>query len=499
MPKREINPIPEMIKGQKWEVREAEKQDQAYVDLEKRQMVVPLDFSPKSELLRSHELMHVAISPFDKQIEIDSAVEDRTLQSLEDCRVWQELDRVGVNASGVDIAGRERSVLPLIPSMMAMKGANEQEIGLELARLALARRNTGSEGWVRETIEGLGYEQSIKVADQIVEKFFQPYIGEAMPFEPVIEACEYLHEAFSGKVAMESEPESGPGENDEKGEPVEGEESESKSGDGDSEDEDQDKKEQSESDPKASKGGKKKQKSVSISPVTADDKPLQKLPQLSDKERKEARDEAGLSISAGSMAETGTMEIVRPELTLRFKPSRGRKKVNTDMGVNPKSLHRATTDQKIFSEKAVRDYGVAILIDCSGSMSVSQYDIEQILEECPAATIAIYASGVGSSGRRFGILKVIVENKMRIAKDEDMLKGMGGGNVVDVPAVEWLANRREEKKIWVCDGVVTGKNDTYLAAEGVRRITRLVLDRNIKRAWSVEELIEKKRTLLGMR
>jgi hypothetical protein len=481
MPRREINPIPEMIKGQKWEVREAEHKDQAYVDLDKRQMVVPLDDSARSELLRSHELMHVAISPFAESFVMDAAVEDRTLQSVEDCRIWGELKRVGIDPSKVDIAGNERGRYHLIEMGMKMKGADKEQIGLEFTRLALARRNTGSEHWVREEIKDLGYEKSLKVADEVVDKFFKPYEGEAMPFQPVIDACEYIHHAFAEAEAIPEEKQ------------YEGEDREGEPQDGDGKPSTKKVK----ATPKPGEGGKKKNK-VSIQPVKPEGEEVKKLPRMSNKEKQEAEEAQIIDHFGGEDAsESGTMEILRPQLTKRFKPSKGRKKVSADAGVNLKRLDRALTDQKIFVEKAIRDYGAAIIVDCSGSMHVTDEQIEMILDACPASTIALYASAGYSTNS--GCLKVIVENKMRLdSKVERLKKGLGGGNVVDRPAVEWLAKRKEQRKIWVCDGYVTGRGDWILKPEEVRRITRLVLDGNIKRVQSIDELLRRKRTLLGI-
>src|ERR1041385_8849639 len=133
----------------------------------------------------------------------------------------------------------------------------------------------------------------------------------------------------------------------------------------------------------------------------------------------------------------------------------------------PRQLHRMTIDGKVFREKAVRDYGVAILVDVSGSMSISEHDLERILRECPAAMIAIYGSDHYCKN---GYLKVNVENKMRI--DGAMKGEFGGGNVVDVPAIEWLAKRKEQRKIWICDGGVTGRGDGPISHEEMRHLIR---------------------------
>lgn len=537
MPKRLINPVPEMIKGQDWEVREAEKD--VYVDLEKRQMVVPLDGSHRSEILRSHELMHVAISPYNTDYEMDSRVNDRTLQSVEDCRIWTELKRVGVDPRTCDVAENERGMISMIGPYLTSKGADKSEIDLEIARLCLARHNTGSEQWVREEAIANGYENSVQAADQVIQRYFDRHGKDPVPFSTVVEACEWLHEYFDpktytemesgkGEVGSEGEPS---GQSSSEGEPSESSDSESEEGEGESqageEQQEQGEEGEAKSRPEWKEGmdggqpkkGKNKEgyeapdfkpehketrskikKKVSIDPVKGDpaDPFVDKLGDISAREIEEMREAGIAAFNRPNHPPSGSMTVDRPALEVRYKNSRGRRKVNTDLGVNPKNLYRATIDQKVFSEKSVRDYGVCILVDCSGSMSLTQDDIEQILDECPAATVAIYASSGERVGyNKEGILRVIVEGKMRLDPNLNMFQGFTGGNVVDEPAVYWLTQRKEERKIWVCDGMVTGIGDQHLCAKGARHIARMVLDNNIIRCDSPRDLIVNKRKLLG--
>ena len=39
------------------------------------------------------------------------------------------------------------------------------------------------------------------------------------------------------------------------------------------------------------------------------------------------------------------------------------------------------------------------------------------------------------------------------------LKAFGSGNIVDVPALQWLA-RQPAPRVWISDGLVTGMSDT---------------------------------------
>lgn len=527
--KRQVRPIPEILKASHWEVRESENPDEAYVDLRKKQMVVPFDDSEKSEMLRAHELMHTQISPFKDEIVINADVKDRTLQAAEDCRIWQELNRVGIGANQVDVADRERGKIPHMLMEMNSRGATDEEIALELSSLYLARHGTGSEQWMKEELEMLGLDHCVTVADDAYEKFYKNHRKTALPFENVIEAAEYLHEVFSG---YEKEKEEEPGE----GEPGDGsgEGTETKvikvtSGDSNGEPgpmylpedaefefeagEEEEKEEKKATAPEPKEEKEKKTVKLDIAPVRPKNDPVKKLSEYTQTERT-AQNDAGIFGNPSRTGVSGEMEIIRPRLLRPYRPKRGRKKVSTDVGVNPKHLYRATIDQKVFSEKAIRDKGVAILVDCSGSMGMQNEHVQSVLEECAAATIACYASlpNTTISGR----LKIVVERKMCLAVDstedrdpyfsvyedspeiweKSLLAGLGGGNVVDLPALRWLANRREEIKIWVADGHVTGKRECRPNPKEFREMARLVLDNNIRRANNVDYLIQNRARLM---
>ena len=98
-----------------------------------------------------------------------------------------------------------------------------------------------------------------------------------------------------------------------------------------------------------------------------------------------------------------------------------------------------------------------MLIDDSGSMSWLPEEIEAIMIAAPAVTIGAY-----SGARATGILKVLARNMRRVTKGD--IKTPYGGNDVDLPALEWLAEQAEPR-IWVTDGRVhPGQGGDPLAA-----------------------------------
>lgn len=161
----------------------------------------------------------------------------------------------------------------------------------------------------------------------------------------------------------------------------------------------------------------------------------------------------------------GAMEIVSVPLTKQSNLGMERKWTARDEGPIPTRFDRWSIDKRVFRVKK-RAKGAAVLVDVSGSMSWSEADLSRVLDEVPAATVAIY-SGNGPSGKL-----VIVARKGRRAKWSVVKPHKMGGNVVDGPALEWLASQPETVKVWMSDGGITGPNDRHGNEAHMRRMER---------------------------
>lgn len=160
-------------------------------------------------------------------------------------------------------------------------------------------------------------------------------------------------------------------------------------------------------------------------------------------------------------------------LTKTVKGSMGRKRVATNMGRNPRRINRMLTDpQRRVFDRTNRGIGGVVVIDQSGSMSLSIEEVETIMEASPGCTIIGYSHKAGSTG--IPNIWILAENGRRT---ENVRKG-SGGNGVDVPAVKFAASkaRRGEPILWVTDGMVTSSHNDQLydnleedAARVVRR------------------------------
>ena len=152
----------------------------------------------------------------------------------------------------------------------------------------------------------------------------------------------------------------------------------------------------------------------------------------------------------------GRMEIVNlAEKGPRWRPSLRAGRSPRRFVAEGSALHapwRDEVDDRCFAVHRPL-HGASLLVDCSGSMRLEPDDIDAIIATLPAALIGLY-----SAKRDAGTL-AIVAARGRIASPVPHM-GMiyGSCNVVDGPALEWLA-RQPRPRIWVCDGHVTGVGD----------------------------------------
>ena len=166
----------------------------------------------------------------------------------------------------------------------------------------------------------------------------------------------------------------------------------------------------------------------------------------------------------GRPAKWGEMQIERlqPERS-RPIPAVARGRTFCDHGAVLAAPHRLLVDGRVFLRRR-RRRGGTVLIDASGSMCFGPTELQRITAAAPLATVAIYA-GRGASGTL-----AIVAARGRMASSDDISALLGRGNVVDGPALRWLA-QQPEPRIWISDGQVTGTRDrpsTDLVVDAIR-------------------------------
>lgn len=165
----------------------------------------------------------------------------------------------------------------------------------------------------------------------------------------------------------------------------------------------------------------------------------------------------GTRLGEGGCLPPGRMKIRKVPLVEpcgTVSQRRKRRWVATSEGAVLRYIDRYLVDQAVFrrAKRAECGGGGTALIDASGSMSLSVEDVEKIVTRSPAGvTVAVY-SGSGGDGE----LRVVARGGKRASARN--LKPKGGGNIVDAPALEWLATQ-PEPRVWMSDGGVTGVGD----------------------------------------
>ena len=163
----------------------------------------------------------------------------------------------------------------------------------------------------------------------------------------------------------------------------------------------------------------------------------------------------GAGRGAASGVAVGRMKIARPPLTVR-QPSvrRGglsRRRCAVE-GTQISRPDRYALDRAIF-HRTGRGGGGTVLVDQSGSMSLSVDEVEKIVRTAGGAAVVAVYSGKGDVGE----LRIVAKGDRRATNEH--FKPFGGGNVVDLPALQWLS-KQPEPRLWVSDGCVTGVSDT---------------------------------------
>ena len=148
----------------------------------------------------------------------------------------------------------------------------------------------------------------------------------------------------------------------------------------------------------------------------------------------------------------GRLTLKEAPLRVPLRPGRGGRAWRAAQeGSVVRYFTRLPVDRAVFRRRARRSGGT-LLVDTSGSMSLEPADLDRLLLATPLGMrVAIY-SGSGEVGE----LRIVADAGRRAAPEH--LARFGTGNVVDLPALEWLA-KQSLPRLWISDGVVTGVGD----------------------------------------
>jgi hypothetical protein len=135
-------------------------------------------------------------------------------------------------------------------------------------------------------------------------------------------------------------------------------------------------------------------------------------------------------------------------------------------------------------ERPARGGGGVVVVDQSGSMSLSADELASLVARAPGALVIGYSHAPGSTG---------IPNAWILSDRERTASSVRAGNVgngVDGPALRFALSKRRhhEPVLWICDGQVTDSGDhadATLAAE----CARLVVANRIQMVPSVADAI----------
>ena len=161
----------------------------------------------------------------------------------------------------------------------------------------------------------------------------------------------------------------------------------------------------------------------------------------------------------GAVPYWGKLVTEKMPMPIRTKGNLGKVRTASNVGRSPRRMHRYMTDpeRRIFDHKK-RGMGGVVVVDASGSMSLSRDEVRRIVEESPGATVVAYSDRDNCNG---ATNMWILADRGRMV---DELPQMGAGNGVDFPALEWAVKHRQHSTapvVWVTDGGVCGPNQGF--------------------------------------
>lgn len=384
-------PAPEVVDGGEWKIQQSASLRVAGIKRNPGspggRMVVPLGEAEQARLVRAHELMHVHITPE----EWPRPYNEQMMNMLEDGRVHRHL-----HSSGFDL-------MPLTEILEDAELKPDELTQIHpaiLGSLVIGTTGTGESQRVREALAAINRNDIVKVADQLTGHFY--YSTRRPDLDSLGDIADHLIRALGDPdepPPPEPEPEPEP-----KPEP--------------------------EPEPGAEPA-----------PAPPPPPPPPPLPDPV-KEYNFGKDLTGW----------GDMRIVDVPLIRRLPGKmRGRRRIVPDTrGRRLRRVGRLHVDGRVFGNRPPLPGGGAVLIDASGSMSLTNGQIEELVRALPGGIVASYS---GNDDGWTGELRIIAKNG-RFCSQRD-IRPPGGANIIDGPALEWLGKQRGPR-YWVSDGKVTG-------------------------------------------
>jgi hypothetical protein len=178
--------------------------------------------------------------------------------------------------------------------------------------------------------------------------------------------------------------------------------------------------------------------------------------------------------------------LSKPELSIAHTGLMGRRIKANKEGKFVRDLGRIISDpeQRIFGRKT-RALGGVVVVDCSGSMSLTDEEMKDIMGASSGCTVIAYSDHGNNDGEPNVWLVA------RMGRQARALPNFPGGNGVDLPALQYGVSLRHGNcpMIWISDTQVTGTQDA--CSEDLRRETmQYCKKKNIHIAYNCEMAVK---------
>jgi len=440
-----IYPLPGAVLPATWNISAGK----GATDIRSRNMHIPTDISPLSRVIRDHEMAHVKYSPQNVPLGQGTAI-----LAAEDCRIailaWQR--------HSIDTVGAEFLEMPTVQ--------NPYEAALYA--LALGLDNTACLEKRNKLLESLTPKQ---------RGIFQ------RARNIILDAPETIHSSIAAAHLLQELKEENNTDSEDEAEGEGKENSEGNPDAGDFEEEDEDEEEEKDLPPSLEKLFAKAVEQTAKEKV----KEAQFQLRSSDPIKSKAAAAQLMDSITNPNWRWGEMTIQHPS---RTTPKHARKKAKRraePMGVRLARPERWLLDRAIFATNPTKRGSGALLgsllIDISGSMHINPEDLEEIARLAPNAIVATYG---GTDRAKAGALAIIANGGTMAYELEPI--GADGSNVVDGPALRWLA-RQKAPRYWISDGAVTGVVDDSAPGYAREALWVFVEDNQITRYNDINDFM----------
>jgi len=426
-----------------------------------RHMIVPIQNFELDRVIRAHEMMHAKVSPGDRRPWVDRGIaSDRALQCAEEARVNFLVEKAGFDISiledGTELNAGERiaergdwaEAVYFTACLSGTGGINKYLTGIRRHKRGWGPRLRRIHQLVQKELRRIWKQERYSLAStDTVSGISNPVTELIEGFIHTENIAEYL-DRLADAGTKDPDDEKDKDDTDESGDG-----SESDTGDGDH--------------------GEPSGENV-------------------DEEGEAPISKADLESHTPTTREgTGgwaQLNLHKQNLTRHVPGGLGKRRIASNMGRNPRRIGRMLTDphMRIFDRK-VKGNGGVVLIDYSGSMSLSESDVLRIMEAAPGCTVACYTTNSFDADGTANCWILGERGRMTTA-----IPHSRNGNGVDYPALVWAVQQKQNRSapvVWVTDGGVLGPGQGFKDQLTMQCI-KTVLKSNVLIRNEVDDAIE---------